>query len=92
MILVAHAMDLSTSGGLVSILTVLATSHVVYLRYIHRLALVPCPLLASITRLWLVAKARTWQRHQIEINNHKKYGSIARLSPNGITASDPKYV
>ncbi len=84
--------DLSTYGGILSVLAVLGVSYFIYLRYFHPLARIPGPFLASITRLWLVAKAQTWQRHWIEIALHKKYGPIVRISPNEVMVSDPRYV
>ena len=84
--------DITIYIGFLSVLATLAISNVIYLRYFHPLAQIPGPFLASITRLWLVAKARTWQRHRIEISLHKKYGPIVRISPNEIMVSDPKYV
>ncbi|KAK4539376.1 hypothetical protein LTR36_011006 [Oleoguttula mirabilis] len=67
-------------------------SYAVYLRVFHPLAKVPGPLLASLTRLWLVYQSRTLKRHLIELQLHRKYGRVVRVSPNEIIISDPEYV
>jgi hypothetical protein len=67
-------------------------AYIIYQRFFHRLAAVPGPFLASITRLWLVYQSRTLQRHRVEMALHKKYGKIVRISPNELCISDLSYV
>lgn len=65
--------------------------YILYQRYYHPLSGIPGPFWASITRLWLVQKSRMLQRHRIEMDLHKKYGKIVRISPNEVCISDLKY-
>ena len=65
--------------------------YAIYQRYFHPLANIPGPFWASVTRLWLVQKTRTLQRHRIEMDLHKKYGKIVRISPNEVCISDLQY-
>ncbi|KAF2804695.1 cytochrome P450, partial [Mytilinidion resinicola] len=63
-----------------------------YQRFLHPLSKVPGPFLASITPLWLVYHSRALHRHRLEIDLHKTYGPIVRLSPNEVSLSDPKNI
>lgn len=66
-------------------------TYMVYVRVSQPLASIPGPFFASLTRLWLVHQTRTLQRHRLEIDLHKKYGKVVRISPNEISIADPKY-
>lgn len=65
--------------------------YILYYRWLHPLGGIPGPFLASVTRLWLVHKTRQWKRHSLEIELHRKYGPVVRISPNEVLFSDPAY-
>lgn len=82
----SHLFSLSSIFVLTSLI-----SYIVYQRYYHPLAKIPGPFWASVTRLWLLQESWTLQRHRMEMELHKKYGKIVRISPNEVCISDLRY-
>ncbi|KAK6445713.1 hypothetical protein FP744_10001962 [Trichoderma asperellum] len=61
-----------------------------YVRELTPLRNVPGPFFASISPLWLIIRQRTFQRPWIDLDLHKKYGPIVRVSPNEVIVSSTK--
>ena len=70
-----------------AILTSLGILYVIYTRALTPLRKIPGPFLASITKLWIVNKQRSFKRHEVDIALHKKYGPILRVAPTEIMVS-----
>ena len=68
-----------------------AAAYVVYLRFLHPLARVPGPFLASITPLWLVWQCWNLRRPTLDLELHKKYGSIVRMRPDQVIFYNPAH-
>ncbi|KAE9368510.1 cytochrome P450 [Stipitochalara longipes BDJ] len=69
------------------VVAVLALLYVLYTRYATPLRKIPGPLLASITKLWLVQQTRGFDRHNVDIALRKKYGTMVRIAPNEVMVS-----
>lgn len=69
---------------------VLGITYVFYICEVTPLRRIPGPFLASITKLWIFHKQRGFQRQQVDIDLHQKYGPIVRIGPNEIMVSSPK--
>ncbi|KAL2795454.1 cytochrome P450 [Aspergillus keveii] len=61
---------------------------IIYCRFFHPLRAIPGPLLASISRVWLVHQAATGHLEQTQRALHRKYGSLVRIAPNEVICSD----
>ncbi|KAH7403319.1 benzoate 4-monooxygenase cytochrome P450 [Cadophora sp. MPI-SDFR-AT-0126] len=73
--------------------TALITFGILYLIYTREftpLRNVPGPFLASITKLWIVNKQRSFKRHEVDMELHRNYGLIVRVAPNEVMVSSPK--
>ncbi|KAL2063471.1 hypothetical protein VTL71DRAFT_5276 [Oculimacula yallundae] len=64
--------------------------YAVYTREATVLRKVPGPFLASITKLWVVAKQRSFKRPLVDMELHRIYGPIVRVAPNEVMVSSPK--
>lgn len=62
-----------------------------YNRYFHPLAKVPGPYWASITPFWLAWQSYKQRRPRLDIDLHKRYGSVVRIRPNEVLFSNPEY-
>ncbi|KAL2840339.1 cytochrome P450 [Aspergillus pseudodeflectus] len=62
---------------------------IIYCRFFHPLRSIPGPLLASVSRLWIVRQAATGHLEQTQRALHCKYGSLVRIAPNEVICSDP---
>ncbi|EME86539.1 uncharacterized protein MYCFIDRAFT_60376 [Pseudocercospora fijiensis CIRAD86] len=71
--------------------TALIFAYFLYNRYFHPLHKIPGPFLASITPLWLVYQCYHRRRPRLDMELHKAYGSIVRISPNEIMFSNPDH-
>lgn len=81
----------SSSIAITSItILVLGLTCALYVREVTPLRSIPGPFLASISRLWIFQKQRGYQRQQVDIDLHRKYGSIVRISPHEVMVSSPK--
>lgn len=69
----------------------LLSAYVLYHRFIHPLAKVPGPALAGITPLWLAWQGMHQRRPALDLQLHKKYGSVVRIAPNEVIFSNPAY-
>ncbi|KAE8328523.1 cytochrome P450 [Aspergillus sergii] len=67
-------------------------AHTVYDVYWGPTARVPGPWLARFTRLWELLKVNKGHFEQVNIDLHKKYGPIVRISPNTFSISDPSAI
>lgn len=81
----ADVLNLKTLAG-AFVITALAT--ILYRAFLHPLAGVPGPRLASITGLWRTYRyARgTWHDDVLEV--HTKYGPVVRIAPNEVSIVD----
>jgi hypothetical protein len=81
--------QLSLSSGLAKApaVALLALFYLLYTRYATPLRKIPGPWLASLTKLWLVQKTRSFDRHNVDIALRKKYGSVVRVAPNEVMVS-----
>ena len=66
-------------------------AYVAYNRFFHPLAKIPGPLLASITPLWLTWQCMHQRRPRLDLQLHKQYGSVVRISPDEIIFSNPEF-
>ena len=72
-----------------------AVSTLIYYLYITRsrkyalLRSIPGPGLASITQLWVFNKTRGNQRQVVDLDLHRKYGSVVRVAPREVIFSSP---
>jgi hypothetical protein len=62
---------------------------IVYRAFLHPLAKVPGPFLASITRAWQTRKYVSGQWHDVALNLHAKYGAVVRIAPDEVSFVDP---
>ncbi|KAF2162097.1 hypothetical protein M409DRAFT_69322 [Zasmidium cellare ATCC 36951] len=69
----------------------LLLAYFLYNRYLHPLSKVPGPLLASLTPLWITWQGYNARRPRLDIDLHKQYGSVVRISPDEIIFSNPAY-
>ena len=77
------------SGAMKSIvLAFLALMYMLYVRYATPLRKIPGPFLASITKLWVVQQTRGLNRHLVDIDLRKKYGTMVRVAPNEVMISN----
>ncbi|RMZ42415.1 hypothetical protein AFCA_010022 [Aspergillus flavus] len=67
-------------------------AHTVYYAYWGPTARIPGPWLARFTRLWELLKVSKGHFEQVNIDLHKKYGPIVRISPNTFSISDPSAI
>ncbi len=61
----------------------------IYSREATPLRKVPGPVLASFSRLWLALKTRKRNRHELDLELHKKYGTVVRIGPTHVSISSP---
>jgi len=87
---VQNVAQISLASGATKIIlvAVLALLYVLYTRYATPLCKIPGPFLASITKLWVVQQTRSFNRHNVDIELHKKYGTMVRVAPNEVMVSD----
>jgi hypothetical protein len=83
--------DIGTSGKMLSTFVIVSSAIVATLVYIvtyriffHPLSSVPGPILARLTKLWLVWHVRKGKSHIFMPNLHKTYGPIVRIAPNEV--------
>lgn len=70
--------------GLLSLLTI-----AVYRRLFSHLSVVPGPFLASITRLWHLARILNGRVSQDILELHDQYGPFVRIAPDEVSVSHP---
>ncbi|KAF2139253.1 uncharacterized protein K452DRAFT_254487 [Aplosporella prunicola CBS 121167] len=63
---------------------------IVYYRFLHPLAKFPGPFWASVTRLWVAYHNLKEDECQVELELHKKYGPVVRITPTLLLVSDSK--
>ncbi|KAH8593864.1 hypothetical protein B0O99DRAFT_688298 [Bisporella sp. PMI_857] len=61
---------------------------IVYRLFLHPLAGVPGPLLAKISRLWLLRNDFSWKGSENFHRMHQKYGPVVRIAPNELSYDD----
>nr|POE93020.1 cytochrome p450 monooxygenase mpade [Quercus suber] len=76
---------------LVYIPLILLAGFCFYNRFLHPLARIPGPFLASISPFWLAWQCMNHRRPRLDLALHKQYGSVVRISPNEIIFSNPAY-
>ena len=67
-----------------AVVSILALLYVLYTRYATPLRKIPGPFVASITKLWILQKTRTYKRHWADIDLRKKYGPVVRVGPSEV--------
>jgi len=83
---VCHDFHLSISYSFITLLILLASaSYGNYHLYFHRLAKVPGPRIAALTRLYLVYHIRFSNMLDVTVKLHRKYGSSVRIAPNEVS-------
>ncbi len=83
-------LSLSTSPiTLVVLPLVLSVGYVLYQCFFSPLANVPGPLLAKLTRFWLVHKTLKGNLHRELVHLHSLYGSLVRIAPDEISVAEP---
>lgn len=55
----------------------------------HPLAKYPGPLLAKLSKLWMVFVSSTGKQHEYYARLHERYGNIVRTGPNEVIIRDP---
>jgi len=73
------------------LLTAALLSYLVYNHFIHALAKVPGPFAASLSPLWLVWQCINLRRPTLDLELHKRHGSVVRIAPNEVIFSNPDY-
>ncbi|KAH9203683.1 cytochrome P450, partial [Leptodontidium sp. 2 PMI_412] len=61
---------------------------IVYRLFLHPLAGVPGPLLAKVSRLWLLRNDFSWKGSENLHHMHQKYGPVVRIAPNEVSYDD----
>lgn len=61
-------------------------------RYKRVLRDIPGPVLARYSRLWKLYSVWKGDHHHVEIDLHRKHGSLVRIGPNHISVSDPSAI
>lgn len=77
---------------LVLILISYWTLWILYTLTIHPLAKYPGPLLARISRLWVVSQVLSGKAEKNQRVLHEKYGLIIRIAPNELAIADPEAI
>lgn len=75
---------------LTAIAFVLVVAYLVYVRQGTPLRKVPGPFLASISKAWIVKKQLGLQRPLVDLELHRRYGSVVRVAPDEVLISSPK--
>ena len=63
--------------------------HAFYKAYATPLRRVPGPWIAKFTRLWLLRAINSREYQKINVELHRKYGPVVRISPNECSIDDP---
>ena len=63
--------------------------HALYKAYATPLRHIPGPWIAKFTRLWLLRAINSREYQRINVESHRKYGSVVRISPNEYSIDDP---
>ena len=63
--------------------------HAVYKAYATPLRHIPGPWIANFTRLWLLRAINSREYQRINVELHRKYGPVVRISPNECSIDDP---
>jgi len=86
----SFASDFSSAALFTAISIAIASIYILYVREGTPLRSIPGPFLASITRIWIFQQQRGFQRQQVDIDLHQKYGPIVRIAPNEVLVSSPQ--
>ncbi|KAF2117272.1 cytochrome P450 [Lophiotrema nucula] len=76
--------SLSLTNTVLTTLALTVLSTVFYRLYLHPLANVPGPRLAAVTRIWLAYQSRKGKNNTFEVELHRRYGHVVRISPNEV--------
>ena len=63
--------------------------HTFYKAYATPLRHVPGPWIAKFTRFWLLGAINSREYQRINVELHRKYGPVVRISPNEYSIDDP---
>jgi hypothetical protein len=63
-------------------------AYAIYLRFLSPLSSIPGPLLASLSRLWLLKHSWDGDMHRTMIKLHAKHGKLVRTGPDEVSVSD----
>ncbi|CAJ2501967.1 Uu.00g048200.m01.CDS01 [Anthostomella pinea] len=66
-------------------------AYIFYTRFLHPLSRVPGPFLASLAPLWLAWQCMHTRRPRLDLDLHKRYGSVVRITPDEVIFSSPEY-
>lgn len=65
---------------------------ILYALFLHPLARIPGPFLASVSPIWKLQRAIKGTLHRDILNGHEKYGGIVRVAPNEVSIADPEEI
>jgi hypothetical protein len=95
--------DMSSNNAIMSAITLLPSFlsvslyvviacllYFLYNREATSLRRIPGPFLASISQFWIVYQQRGLQRPIVDLELHRKYGTIVRIAPNEVMVSSPQ--
>lgn len=87
-----HLFHLNPILKTLTLATILIFTYYLYVTKSNRYAslrTIPGPWMASVTKLWIASKQRTNQRQAVDIDLHRKYGSVVRVGPREVMFSSP---
>lgn len=68
---------------------VVAVVYIIYESFFSPLSSIPGPLLARLTKWWLIYHTRRGDLHRELIRLHEQYGDLVRMAPNEVSVADP---
>lgn len=80
---------LTSSLSLLALLLSILVGYSLYQCFFSPLANVPGPLLAKITRLWLVRKTIKGNFHRDLVFLHSVHGPLVRIAPDELSVAEP---
>lgn len=87
--LLSHLNPIPKAIALCTVLIFTYTLYVTKSKEYASLRAIPGPWIASATKLWVVNKQRLNQRQEVDIELHRKYGSVVRIAPREVLFSSP---
>ncbi|KAF2087657.1 flavonoid 3',5'-hydroxylase [Saccharata proteae CBS 121410] len=76
--------------GLVAFVVFKLLHQIIHYRFVHPLSRFPGPFWASVTRLWIAYHNLKEDECQVELDLHKKYGPVVRITPTLLLVTDSK--
>lgn len=73
-----------TKRAVIAFAIVALVTYFLYQLFFSPLAGIPGPLLAKVSRLWMIRRARRGDMHRTMIALHRKHGGLVRTGPNEV--------